>query len=113
MSKRLLILIDSEPVTSRTLALDLAEAGYEVETAEDDREALRKLESVPFDLLIATDGPGDDVGIVARMRRCRSASVNMASPNGYFAVLKAETFAWKRPDTSVESLMAGRPLVVA
>lgn len=74
MTKRLLILMDSEPVTSRTLALDLSEAGYQVDTAEDGPEALRKLESIPFDLLIATEGAEEDGGIVARMRTVRPAA---------------------------------------
>jgi DNA-binding response OmpR family regulator len=78
MSKRLLILIDSEPVTSRTLALDLSEAGYVVDTAEDDHEAIEKIRSVPFDLLIATEGPErgsvEASGMVARMRRIRPAA---------------------------------------
>jgi DNA-binding NtrC family response regulator len=55
MSKRLLILIDGEPVTTRALALDLTEAGYRVETAEDGREAIRRSRLVPFDLLIAAE----------------------------------------------------------
>jgi DNA-binding response OmpR family regulator len=74
MSKRLLILIDSEPVTSRTLALDLAEAGYDVDTARDGREALHKLETTPFDLLIASEGEDEGTGMVARMRRVRPAA---------------------------------------
>ncbi|MCA9751369.1 MAG: response regulator [Gemmatimonadetes bacterium] len=79
MSKRLLILIDSEPVTSRALALDLREAGYEVDTADDEPEALRKLESIPFDLLIATEEPIEgpepvEGNLVDRMRRVRPAA---------------------------------------
>jgi len=74
MGKRLLILMDSEPVTSRALALDLSEAGYQVHTAEDGPEALRKLESTPFDLLIATEGLDEEGGIVARMQSVRPAA---------------------------------------
>ena len=74
MSKRLLIVIDSEPVTSRTLALDLAEAGYRVETARDGKEAEQKFEAIPFDLLIAAEGDEHEKGIVARMQRLRPAA---------------------------------------
>lgn len=74
MSKRLLIVIDSEPVTSRTLALDLAEAGYRVETARDGKEAEQKFEAFPFDLLIAAEGDEHEKGIVARMQRIRPAA---------------------------------------
>ena len=56
MSKRLLILLDDEAVTSRALALDLTEAGYRVDTAADPEEMLRRLEQEPVDLLIATEG---------------------------------------------------------
>ena len=74
MGKRLLILMDSEPVTSRALALDLSDAGYQVDTAEDGPDALRKLETTPFDLLIATEGLDEEGGIVARMRSVRPAA---------------------------------------
>lgn len=69
MSKRLLILVDDEPVTSRTLALDLADAGYRVETAADRREAMRMMERTPFDLLIAPERRGGGRGLVEECRR--------------------------------------------
>jgi len=73
MSQRLLILLDDEPVTSRTLALDLADAGYRVSTAADPREALRRLETEPIDLLIADESreTGDASRIVDEVRRVR------------------------------------------
>jgi DNA-binding NtrC family response regulator len=71
MSKRLLILVDDEPVTSRTLALDLADAGYRVETAADRREAMRMMERTPFDLLIAPERRGGGRGLVEEFRRVR------------------------------------------
>ncbi|MCP4069460.1 MAG: hypothetical protein GY741_14395 [Phycisphaeraceae bacterium] len=60
MSKRLLILVEDEWVTSRALVLDLTEAGYFVETAEDDREVVRKARSRSYDLLIAADPRGGE-----------------------------------------------------
>jgi len=71
MSKRLLILIDDEPVTSRTLALDLADAGYRVETAADRGEAVRMMERAPFDLLIAPERRGGGGTLVEEFRRAR------------------------------------------
>jgi len=72
MSKRLLILADDEPVTTRAIALDLADAGYRVETVADPDEAIRRSRAVPFDLLIATAQRGDpEAGFVARFRRVR------------------------------------------
>jgi DNA-binding response OmpR family regulator len=56
----LLILIDDEPVTSRTLALDLADAGYRVDTAADAGEVLRRLRSHPVDLLIAAESRDEE-----------------------------------------------------
>ncbi|HMB69348.1 MAG TPA: response regulator [bacterium] len=58
MFKRLLILMDDEPVTTRALALDLRDAGYRVETAAGPEEAIRRMRSVPFDLLIAAEERG-------------------------------------------------------
>jgi DNA-binding response OmpR family regulator len=71
MSKRLLILVDEEPVTSRTLALDLADAGYRVETAADRNEAIRMMQRVPFDLLIAPERRGGGRGLVEELRQVR------------------------------------------
>ena len=71
MSKRLLILVDDEPVTSRTLALDLADAGYDVETAADRNEAIGMMERRAFDLLIAPERRGGGRGLVEELRRVR------------------------------------------
>ena len=76
MSKRVLIL-DDEPVTTRTLVLDLSEAGYEVDWASDADEVVRKFRQSAFDLLIASDRfPGDPDGgeLVAACRRARPAA---------------------------------------
>jgi DNA-binding NtrC family response regulator len=75
MSKRLLILMDDEPVTTRALALDLREAGYRVETAIGPEEALRRMRSVPFDLLIAAERKGEkESRLVDGLRKLRPAA---------------------------------------
>lgn len=75
MSKRLLILMDDEPVTTRALALDLRDAGYRVETAFGPEEALRRSRSVPFDLLIAAERRGElEAGLVDGFRKLRPAA---------------------------------------
>jgi DNA-binding response OmpR family regulator len=75
MSKRLLILTEDEPVTTRALALDLTDAGYRVETAVDRDDAIRRSRAVPFDLLIATEPRGEGGGaFVERFRRVRPAA---------------------------------------
>ncbi len=72
MSRRLLILIDDEPVTSRTLALDLADAGYRVETAADASEVLRRLKAKPVDLLIADENRDEEESrMIDEARRIR------------------------------------------
>lgn len=57
MSKKLLIMTDNEPVTTRALALDLTDAGYDVEIASDRDEARRKSREARFDLLITPESP--------------------------------------------------------
>lgn len=74
MSKRLLIMIDSEPVTTRALALDLTEAGYDVETAYDPAQAMRMVRRAPFDLLVAPESPQDGGGFVDEFRRVHPAA---------------------------------------
>ncbi len=76
MAKRVLIL-DDEPVTTRTLILDLSEAGYEVDRAADADEVVRKFRQSAFDLLIASDcfpGTADGGDLVAACRRARPAA---------------------------------------
>lgn len=74
MSKRLLILVDDEPVTSRTLALDLADAGYRVETAADRVEAMRMMRARSFDLLIAPERHGGGKGLVEELHRVQPSA---------------------------------------
>jgi two-component system OmpR family response regulator len=85
MAKRVLIL-DDEPVTTRTLILDLSEAGYEVDRAADADEVVRKLHQSAFDLLIASDcfpGTTDGSELVAACRRARpTAKVLLMTTEG-------------------------------
>ena len=74
MSKRLLILVDGEAVTSRTLALDLADAGYRVETAADRVEALRMMKHHAIDLLIAPERRGGGKGLVEELHRVQPSA---------------------------------------
>lgn len=97
MSKRLLILVDDEPVTSRTLALDLADAGYRVETAADRREAMRMIERTPFDLLIAPERRGGGKGLVEEFRRVRPGGkvVLMTTDPDAPVTLEPVTLEWR------------------
>jgi len=82
MSKRLLILVDGEAVTSRTLALDLADAGYRVETAADRVEAIRMMKRSSFDLLIAPERRGGGKVLVEELQRVQpSAKVVLMTTN--------------------------------
>lgn len=76
MSKRLLIVIDQEPVTTRALELDLRDAGYHVETASDGEEAIEKLGLSSFDLLIAAEPERQDLtrSFLAAFRRVQPAA---------------------------------------
>jgi DNA-binding NtrC family response regulator len=76
MSKRLLIVIDQEPVTTRALELDLRDAGYHVETASDETEAIHKLGCSSFDLLIAAEPARRDLAqtFLAAFRRVQPAA---------------------------------------
>lgn len=73
MSRRLLILLDDEPVTSRALAMDLADAGYRVALAADSREVLRRVREEPIDLLIADESSDAEEGgqVVHEFHRIR------------------------------------------
>ena len=111
MGKRLLILIDNEPVTSRALVLDLQEAGYSVETASDGDEVVEMSQRVPFDLLIAAEEPGDgeDPGFVSEFRRVRPAAkvvlmTTEAGEGGRFAM--SETGARVRKPFDLEAFRA-------
>ena len=99
MSQRLLILLDDEPVTSRALALDLADAGYRVTTAADHREVLQRFRSEPIDLLIADESreSGEDGPVVTEVRRIRPrAKVLLMTTRP-----DAETMARGRPGSPV------------
>ncbi len=76
MSKRLLILVDDEWVTTRALVLDLTEAGYRVETASSDRDVRRMARGGTYDLLIAADRRDGDGGrdVIDEFRRVSPAA---------------------------------------
>ncbi|MDP6803073.1 MAG: response regulator [Gemmatimonadota bacterium] len=77
MPGRLLILMDDEPVTTRALALDLSEAGYEVETAVDEVDALRRFDKDPYDLVIAAEDAGSGGGGFVKNLRLASPSAKV------------------------------------
>ena len=119
MSKRLLILVDGETVTSRTLALDLADAGYRVETAVDRVEAIRMMKRNSFDLLIAPERRGGGKVLVEELQRVQpSAKVVLMTTNpdaeGQPEVGDAVTRVMKPFDLEefravVERLLRGNP----
>lgn len=84
MTKRLLILMEDEAVTTQALALDLMEAGYRVETALDGEEAARKIGRDRFDLLIAPERTrGGAAKVVEAFRRRRpTAKVVLMTTDG-------------------------------
>jgi DNA-binding response OmpR family regulator len=106
MSKRLLIVMDSEPVTCRALVLDLTDAGYDVETALDGEDALKKLRRAPFDLLIAGEGAQGKGGrVVAGFREAQpGAKVVLMTTDGARAVGidRSESRAWVRKPFDLE-----------
>jgi len=84
LGKRLLILLDDERVTSRALALDLTEAGYQVETAADPEEVLRRLEDHSIDLLIATENRERESNVVVdAVRKIRPAAKVVLMTTGW------------------------------
>jgi DNA-binding NtrC family response regulator len=62
MGEKILI-VDDEPSNRRILAQELAHKGFGVDMARDGREALRKIESAPPDLVILDDMMPDMSGL--------------------------------------------------
>ena len=52
MKKRRILLVDDERSVRRSLREWFMEDGFEVETAEDGQQALRVMDSGPFDIFI-------------------------------------------------------------
>lgn len=79
MSRRLLF-VDDEPAIRITLKAVLANHGYEVTTAATVAEALQKITSEKFDVLLSDlniGNPGDGLTVVSAMRRTQPEAVTM------------------------------------
>lgn len=79
MSRRLLF-VDDEPAIRVTLKAILANFGYEVTTAATVAEALQKITSQKFDVLLSDlniGNPADGLTVVSAMRRTQPEAVTM------------------------------------
>ncbi len=79
MSRRLLF-VDDEPAIRVTLKAILGNHGFEVTTAATVGEALQKITSQSFDVLISDlniGNPGDGLTVVSAMRRTQPQAVTM------------------------------------
>lgn len=77
---RRLLFVDDEPVIRVTLKAILATHGYEVTTAATVTEALQKITSETFDVLISDlniGNPADGLTVVSAMRRTQPGAVTM------------------------------------
>ena len=77
---RRLLFVDDEPVIRTTLSTILEKYGYEVIVAANVAEALQKITSQQFDLLISDlniGNPGDGLTVVSAMRRTQPTAVTM------------------------------------
>lgn len=77
---RRLLFVDDEPVIRVTLKAILATHGYEVTTAATVAEALQKITSETFDVLISDlniGNPADGLTVVSAMRRTQPGAVTM------------------------------------
>jgi DNA-binding NtrC family response regulator len=79
MQKRLLF-VDDEPAIRATLPIILRNHGFEVSTAETVAEALFKITSEQFDVLLSDlniGSPGDGLTVVSAMRRTQPDAVTI------------------------------------
>jgi ActR/RegA family two-component response regulator len=79
MKKRILC-VDDEEVILVTLGTILTKAGFEVRTAASVAEALQKITSEKFDVLLSDlniGNPGDGLTVVSAMRRTQPQAVTM------------------------------------
>lgn len=79
MSRRLLF-VDDEQVIRITLAAILSKHGFQVATAATVAEALRKITTETFDVLLSDlniDNPGDGLTVVSAMRSTQPRAVTM------------------------------------
>jgi len=78
--QRRLLCVDDEEVIRVTLAAILKRHGFEVTTAASVAEALQKITSQPFDVLLSDlniGNPGDGLTVVSAMRRTQPEAVTV------------------------------------
>jgi len=92
-----ILIVDDSPTLVRTLATDLIEAGYAVETATSTEEALSKLNGVSFDLAI----------IDIRLPRVSGLELLCQIKRDNPALAAIIITAYESLDTAVRSMRAG------
>ncbi len=78
--QRKLLFVDDEPAIRATLAAILNQHGFEVTTAETVGEALQKITSEKYEVLLSDlniGNPGDGLTVVSAMRRTQPEAVTM------------------------------------
>lgn len=78
--QRRLLFVDDEPAIRTTLAAILRQHGFEVTTAETVAEALQKITSEKYEVLLSDlniGNPGDGLTVVSAMRRTQPEAVTM------------------------------------
>src|SRR5690242_3200524 len=78
--QRRLLFVDDEPAIRETLAVVLRKHGFEVTTAATVAEALQKITSEKFEILLSDlniGNPGDGLTVVSAMRRTQPDAVTM------------------------------------
>lgn len=78
--QRRLLFVDDEPAIRITLAAVLGKHGFQVSTAATVAEALQKITSEKFEILISDlniGNPGDGLTVVSAMRRTQPEAVTM------------------------------------
>jgi DNA-binding response OmpR family regulator len=79
-TKKRILLADDEPTILATLSAILRNAGYDVTAAPAVSDALREINSHPFDVLISDlniGEPGDGFTVVSAMRRTHPECINL------------------------------------
>lgn len=97
MKKPRIMIVDDEPSVRSSLREWFLEDGFEVETAEDGLDALKKMDSGPFDLMIVDLKMPRMDGITLQRR------LQEVDPGGTVIILTA----FAAVDTAVESLKLG------
>lgn len=77
MTNNRILVVDDEPAIRSFLVRVLEQAGYEVQAANDGREALARLETAPYDLLL-TDIKMDHLGGVELLQAARNRYPDLA-----------------------------------